>query len=174
MLSNDRYPDVTVAANLEPIWPGLPREPGSAERLSSARGTLAGYTFFTRPGRGGRVSVRRSRRLAPRDWMAPDIPVMVGKAASTKSFQTAFDAMRKMYGEFKFGLTADLVRVAGDWAWIHGGYTWTATPKAGKKPRELPGKWLGVYQRQPDGSWEAHVLCWNANQFTPLPPAPRK
>ena len=61
------------------------------------------------------------------------------------------------------------VEVVGDWAFLRATYTVTLTPKAGGEPSEDSGKWLQIYKRQPDGSWQIAREIWNSDK--PLPGA---
>ena len=61
------------------------------------------------------------------------------------------------------------VRVAGDWAFARMTYTETLTPKAGGEPTEDSGRWLVIYERQPDGAWKIYLEIWNSDR--PLPGA---
>jgi uncharacterized protein (TIGR02246 family) len=63
-------------------------------------------------------------------------------------------------------LTADDVKVSGDLAVETGSYTMTMTPKKGGKALNDKGKYVVVWERQPDGSWKAIRDMFNSD----LPP----
>ena len=52
-----------------------------------------------------------------------------------------------------FTTTTDSVVVVGDYAFENGAYQMTFTPKGGKPVNDV-GKYLTVWQRQPDGKWK--------------------
>lgn len=59
--------------------------------------------------------------------------------------------------------------MVGDWGFDRGTYHHTMTPKAGGAPISGNGKYLWLYQRQPDGSWKLSRVIWNSSD--PPPPA---
>lgn len=63
-------------------------------------------------------------------------------------------------------LTADDVKISGDFAVETGTYTMTMTPKKGGKAVNDKGKYIVVWERQPDGSWKAIRDMFNSD----LPP----
>lgn len=67
----------------------------------------------------------------------------------------------------RFSLSVEEVRVAADWAFERGHYKMSMTPKAGGPAVEDNGKYITVYERQPDGSWKIARDIWNSDQ--PLP-----
>jgi ketosteroid isomerase-like protein len=62
------------------------------------------------------------------------------------------------------------VRVAGDWAFARGTYTYTMVPKEKGATIEGTGKWLSIFEKQDDGSWKMTRDCYNDN----APSAPPK
>ncbi len=70
----------------------------------------------------------------------------------------------------RFGLSVDEVQAAADWAFERGRYEITLTPKTGGGPLQDRGKYITVYQRQPDGSWKMARDIWNSSQ--PVPGTP--
>jgi uncharacterized protein (TIGR02246 family) len=98
--------------------------------------------------------------------MPPNAPPNVGKdeiQAFCGAFLSAFGA--------EFSLAPEEVQIAGaDWAFERGTYTITLTPKGGGEPIPDAGKYITVYQRQPDGSWAMARDIWNSSN--PLPGVP--
>ena len=60
-------------------------------------------------------------------------------------------------------LTADDVKMSGDFAVETGTYTMTMTPKKGGKPINDKGKYIVVWELQPDGSWKAIRDIFNSD-----------
>ena len=61
-------------------------------------------------------------------------------------------------------INTDEVTVAGDdLAFARGLYTATLTPKAGGDSVAIDGKFLTVFQKQPDGSWKIYRDIFNSN-----------
>jgi len=53
------------------------------------------------------------------------------------------------------------VVVSGDIAYSRGVFTGTVTPKDGGESTHLEGKYMTIFRRQPDGTWEIHRDIWN-------------
>jgi ketosteroid isomerase-like protein len=68
------------------------------------------------------------------------------------------------YTQTGFTLPVDEVLSSGDLAVARGTGTGTSTPTAGGLPANSdPSKWVGVYKRQPDGSWKCAFDIWNSD-----------
>lgn len=98
--------------------------------------------------------------------MPPNAPANVGRdniQAWSGAFLSAFRA--------EFSLAPEEVQVTGaDWAFERGTYKITLTPKGGGDPIQDAGKYITVYQRQPDDRWAMARDIWNSNN--PLPGMP--
>lgn len=87
--------------------------------------------------------------------MPPELPEVAGT-----------DALRGLWAEF-LGGTQDNdnvlqgVRVSGDLAVIWGSYTTTAAE--GEEGATVAGKWMGILERQADGSWKLLRNIWNTD-----------
>jgi uncharacterized protein (TIGR02246 family) len=92
--------------------------------------------------------------------MGPDGPAVAGADAIGAKYRADFASYQKQYEKVEGSITAADARVAGDWAYMRGGYLWTGKPKTGA-PLEVRGKWLAVYRRQPDGAWKIHRVAHN-------------
>jgi ketosteroid isomerase-like protein len=92
--------------------------------------------------------------------MAPGMPTVKGAAA-----------IRTVIGELvsdaNFALTLQTVIVdasrGGDFGYTQGTYAVTATDPATKKAVTEKGKYLTLYEKQPDGSWKSVQDIWNAD-----------
>ena len=62
-----------------------------------------------------------------------------------------------------FALGVHEVQVFGDWAFERGTYHISLTLKAGTGSVKDLGKYITIYQRQPDGSWKIARDIWNSN-----------
>lgn len=96
--------------------------------------------------------------------MPPNFAANVGMAAIQgwgRGFLGQFDC--------RFELSVDEVRAAGEWAFERGGYTIHLTPKDGGPAMDDVGKYLTVYERQPDGEWRIARDIWNSDQPLPMP-----
>ena len=69
----------------------------------------------------------------------------------------------------QFKLSVDEVQVAEDWAFERGRYDITLTPRAGGGSMDDNGKYITIYQRQPDSGWKIARDIWNSDR--PLPGA---
>jgi uncharacterized protein (TIGR02246 family) len=80
--------------------------------------------------------------------MGPNEPAVTGREAMRARFRSYFD----IYDDETKSSLED-VRVSGDLAVVRGIYTDVSRPRTGGAPASEKGKWIGAYQRQPDGSW---------------------
>ena len=90
--------------------------------------------------------------------MDPYQKALVGKDAIRASFQKYFD----QYATEGRDVTED-VRVSGDLAVVRGTYEGKSSLKAGGFSSQVKGKWVGAYQRQPDGSWKCFWEIMNSD-----------
>ncbi len=60
------------------------------------------------------------------------------------------------------------VRVSGNMAMVRGNDTGTATPKGGGEQAKYDLKWVGIFERQLDGTWKC--ICEIGNSNLPIPP----
>ncbi|MBI3473088.1 MAG: SgcJ/EcaC family oxidoreductase [Candidatus Solibacter usitatus] len=71
-----------------------------------------------------------------------------------------------MFNRFNFAetmLPPEEIEVAGHLAFVRGSYTQTVTPKGGGEQVQLAGKYLVVFERQPEGTWKLAQAIWNPN-----------
>lgn len=76
--------------------------------------------------------------------------IIVGKEAIRNSFK----AVHEQFNITKCDNKAEDIKVSGDLAVIRGSFSGTLVPKNGSEPMHPKSLWLGVYERQPDGSWK--------------------
>jgi len=89
----------------------------------------------------------------------PNAPMKIGKETIHSALRAYFDQYRDEAVD-----VAEDVRVVGDLAFARGTYVAKATPKIpGAAVIDDKGKWVDVYQRQPDGSWKMIVDIWNSD-----------
>jgi ketosteroid isomerase-like protein len=92
--------------------------------------------------------------------MAPGMPTVKG-AADIKT------VIGGLVADPNFSLSLQTVTVeaskGGDFGYAQGAYTVTATDPATKKAVTEKGKYLVLYEKQPDGSWKAVQDVWNAD-----------
>jgi uncharacterized protein (TIGR02246 family) len=82
--------------------------------------------------------------------MEPGGPTMVGKEAILAWLQSQSDR----YTFDTSYVTDEVLVLAPDWILMRNHGEHTATPKGGGDVIHLREKWLGLVQRQPDGSWK--------------------
>src|SRR3954452_7152001 len=80
--------------------------------------------------------------------MPPNFPANTGRAA-IRAWGEAFLGPLQV----EFGLEVAEVRVSGDWAFERGKYRIGITPKAGGDGFADVGKYITIYQKQPDQAW---------------------
>ncbi|MEE8349277.1 MAG: SgcJ/EcaC family oxidoreductase [Acidobacteriota bacterium] len=94
--------------------------------------------------------------------MPPNAPALIGKESIRSWMQATFDEnTHQLYNPL------EEVQVSGDLAFGRGTYTTTMTPKAGGEPIQDEGKYLVIFQKQPDGSWKAIRDTWNSDNPPP-------
>jgi len=94
--------------------------------------------------------------------LPPNDRIVVGKEAIRSNLQAFVDR----YSQTEVDVAED-IQVVGDLAFARGTGTAKVTPRVpGAAIFEDKGKWVDVYQRQPDGSWKMIVDIWNSD----LPP----
>src|SRR5262245_64415903 len=95
--------------------------------------------------------------------MPPHVEANIGRPmlrAWSQQFSHPFHA--------HFTLEVDELHVSGEWAFERGRYRITLTPNAGGAPIGDVGKYITIYQHQPDESWKLGRDIWNSDH----PPAP--
>lgn len=91
--------------------------------------------------------------------MPPEGPALEGRAAIIQS-------MEDFLSEFSATQTAtmDEVSVHGDIAFARGTWNVRQTPEAGGAEEVRNGKWMEIYRRKADGSWEVWRWIWNQEE----------
>jgi uncharacterized protein (TIGR02246 family) len=89
--------------------------------------------------------------------LPPNHPLVTGRVGAEQLFGGMFKS-----GVKSIGLHTDNVERAGDYAIETGTATVTAQPE-GKEPQTSNGKYVVVWKRQSDGSWQLHRDIWNDN-----------
>src|SRR5581483_8063932 len=84
--------------------------------------------------------------------MIPNMPLLKGKDAIHKGV-AEMTADKNL--ALSFVTSSAEVAKSGDIAYTQGTYTLTVTDPKTKKPITERGKYVTVYQKQPDGSWKA-------------------
>jgi uncharacterized protein (TIGR02246 family) len=94
--------------------------------------------------------------------MPPNTPANVGREMIRAWSKAFLDPLRA-----EFAHEVGEIRVAGDWAFERGTYRIRVTPKAGGESFQDTGKYITIYQKQPDGAWLLARDIWNSNHPTP-------
>ena len=81
--------------------------------------------------------------------MPSNRPTVSGNQAVEASFQGVFDQFSA-----KLTISSEELQVGGDWAFDRGSYSISLTPKADGEAMEENGRYLVIFQRQPDGTWK--------------------
>jgi len=88
--------------------------------------------------------------------MPPNAPMVRGRVEIERFFEE-FPKVRE------FGQHALEIEGEGDIAYPWGTYEMTVLPPGGTAPVRDRGKVLGVWHKQPDGSWLVGQVCWNSD-----------
>jgi len=97
--------------------------------------------------------------------MPPNAPATFGQEQLRAKMEPAFDNFT-----FEMAIYPEETQVDGDLGYSWCTYTVSMTPKAGGETiiSEPDGKALGIYKRQPDGSWKLSHDCYNSNVPPPV------
>jgi len=91
--------------------------------------------------------------------MPPNAPAVIGKDAIR-----SWNALMSQQFRFQaYKPVDDELVVAGKWAFRRATADWTLAPVAGGEPIRDSGKFIIIYERQPDGSWRVARDIWNSN-----------
>jgi ketosteroid isomerase-like protein len=96
--------------------------------------------------------------------MAANEPILEGREAILSDLKKG----NKMYDSSQFDSSlAEDVRVFGNLAMVRGADTGINTPIGGGEPIKFNLKWVGIFERQPDGTWKC--ICEIVYDNNPLP-----
>ncbi len=90
--------------------------------------------------------------------MPPGEPPVIGKDQIRARNKGVLDQFT-----FNIRITNEEVGAARDWAFARGTYKATLTPKEEGDAIDVDGKYMTIFQRQPDGSWKIHLDIFNSN-----------
>ena len=90
--------------------------------------------------------------------MPPNVPLREG-AEMIRGWQADFFDL----GDVEVDNVLEGIQVSGDLAVGWGRYTSSITPEEGEVMSEV-GKWMAIWERQPDGSWLILRNIWNSDQ----------
>jgi uncharacterized protein (TIGR02246 family) len=93
--------------------------------------------------------------------MPPNEPANLGSDAIRRWAQAFLNQFST-----QFSLSVEELRMGSDWAFERGTYTIILRPRGGEALQDL-GKYITIYQRQPDGSWKTARDIWNSNHRSP-------
>ena len=61
------------------------------------------------------------------------------------------------------------IKIAGDWGYISGTFSYTAMVKAVPDTLKIGGSYLSIMRRQADGTWKVFRECYNTDAIPPMP-----
>jgi ketosteroid isomerase-like protein len=91
-------------------------------------------------------------------FMPPDAPIYEGREAE-------IDHLRSGPPVVSFSWRAVELDGIGDLAYARGPYR--VAVLMGADTVSMQGKWLGIFRKQPDATWQMAVECWNLDQAMP-------
>ena len=90
--------------------------------------------------------------------MPPNVGSVKGKVEIRNFLQGFFDQFTMT--ELK---TLDRnLHIAGDWAIEEGSYEWVVVPEGASEGMSDQINFIGIWHRQPDGSWKETRAIWNS------------
>lgn len=96
-------------------------------------------------------------------WMAPDEPLIRGRAAVEERYRAVFGELHDRFSEVAHSMEIVEVCVCDEWAVSRGSYRLTLTLPNVAQPIVITGKNMHTYRRQHDGSWLIASDIWNAD-----------
>jgi uncharacterized protein (TIGR02246 family) len=90
--------------------------------------------------------------------LPPDFPAIIGRDNIKAGLDSEIDLFT-----YDMDIKTEQVRVAGNQGFAWGNYTLTITPKDGGEPIPVDGKYLTIFEKQPDGSWKIYRDIFNSN-----------
>ena len=100
--------------------------------------------------------------------LPPNAPARIGIDVIRATQEVVYGTLNQ-----EFTHSDEEIEVMGDWAFVRGTYTYSATVKKGTDGVAVEpniGKYLVIFQRQPDGQWKQSRAMWNTDVFM-TPPA---
>ncbi len=92
--------------------------------------------------------------------LPPNEPMIVGLDEIHGSLEAFLEEVKFL----QFEISTQEVQLDGpDLAFARGVYTWVAEPRQGGDPFSFDGKYLTIFQRQPDGSWKIYRDVFDSN-----------
>jgi ketosteroid isomerase-like protein len=99
-------------------------------------------------------------------FYSDDAIVFPPNATSAATKETIRNGWKEMFATPGFVITWQSTRVqvgkSGEMAWVSGRYALTMNDASGK-PNNDRGKYLEVWEKQPDGSWKCAADMWNSD-----------
>jgi uncharacterized protein (TIGR02246 family) len=108
------------------------------------------------------------------EYYSDDAIVLPPNAASATTKEAIRNVWKDLLGEPGLVITWEPSKVrlakSGEMAWVNGMYELTTTDPSGR-PINDRGKYLEVWEKQPDGNWKCRADMWNSD-LTASAPAP--
>jgi uncharacterized protein (TIGR02246 family) len=133
---------------------GCAQQPGSTE--ADVEAVTAAFVEYSAAAAAGDIDRMLAGYADDAISMPPDMPPRAGIDAMRASMQEYVDL-------YTFELTTEVeeVQVAGDIAYALASWSEILTPKGEGEVTEMQGKWIVIFQRQPDGSWKNWREMWS-------------
>ena len=98
--------------------------------------------------------------------LPPNAAILIGKDTWRPWAQsTYFDQF-----DMEETITVQETKIAGDWAFVRGSYTFQGIPKAEGETTGHDGKFISIVERQSDGSWKISHNIWSSDGPPPEEP----
>jgi len=127
---------------------------------ASIQRTLADLETATNKGGAEGAKGYASYATADARWLPPEVPAIRGREAIAQ-FAAGFTEMKDLRAKFDFSEV--VVSRSGDIASSVGTYRITGQDREGGN-QIFEGKFVDVWHKQADGSWQVAVGIWNTNE----------
>lgn len=91
-------------------------------------------------------------------WLAPDAPVLAGKAAIRKWLESAQVELKELH------ITERTIRGLGSIAWLTSRFSATYRVDGESEDEKSTGVHLWVFQKFPDGAWRVAMVTWRLSE----------
>jgi ketosteroid isomerase-like protein len=161
-----------------------PNEPGSIPQQSTAGSTSENVSTIQPLERTLRdLDAQWSKAAAAKDleqtiaYYSDDAIVLPPNATSAATKETVRNVWKDLLATPGLVITWKPANVrlgkSGEMAWVSGTYELTIKDASGKSANDR-GKYLEVWEKQPDGNWKCAADMWNSDLAVSEPPAAEK
>jgi ketosteroid isomerase-like protein len=146
----------------QPIW--IQGEVNVSKTATDRQGIDSGHEKFLAAFRSGDTATLLSLLTSDVMFLPPNEAPVIGKVSAQKWFERFFSTLKVTNFEIPLSEHQREVTVSGDLGVECGPFKWTVAPLAGGTAIHEEGKFVGIWRREPDGTWRIFRDIWNSNK----------